>query len=104
MYKIKLVLFVCLGNTARSPAAEYLARYHAKKLGIDLKFDSCGFFNAFSYMQLESRDYLDSKGNTSSKNNDTSGVNDSIATGIRNLDSNSYFAVSIFLKENKAIN
>lgn len=62
MNKIKRVLFVCLGNTARSPAAEYLARYHAKKLDADLKFDSCGFFNAFSYMQPESRKYLDSKG------------------------------------------
>lgn len=62
MNKIRQVLFVCLGNTARSPAAEYLARYHAKKLDADLKFESCGFFNAFSYMQPESRRYLDSKG------------------------------------------
>ena len=62
MKKIKQVLFVCLGNTARSPAAEYLARYHAEKLHADLTFDSCGFFNAFSYMQPESRKYLDSKG------------------------------------------
>ena len=62
MKKIKRVLFVCLGNTARSPTAEYLARYHAEKLHADLTFDSCGFFNAFSYMQPESRKYLDSKG------------------------------------------
>ena len=62
MSKIKNVLFVCLGNTARSPAAEYLARYYTKKLNVDLDFDSCGFFNAFSYMQPESRRYLDSKG------------------------------------------
>lgn len=62
MSKIKNVLFVCLGNTARSPAAEYLARYYTKKLDIDLEVDSCGFFNAFSYMQPESRKYLDSKG------------------------------------------
>jgi len=34
MNEIKQVLFVCLGNTARSPAAEYLARYYAEKLGI----------------------------------------------------------------------
>jgi protein-tyrosine-phosphatase len=53
---------VCLGNTARSPAAEYLARQQAKKLNVDLKFDSCGFINAFSYIQPESRKYLDSKG------------------------------------------
>ena len=62
MDKIKQVLFVCLGNTARSPAAEYLARYYANKLDTDLEFDSCGFFNAFSYMQPESRRFLDSKG------------------------------------------
>jgi protein-tyrosine-phosphatase len=60
--KIKQVLFVCLGNTARSPAAEYLARYHVKKMGVDLLFDSCGFINAFDYIQAESRAYLDKKG------------------------------------------
>ncbi len=62
MNKVKHVLFVCLGNTARSPVAEYLARYHVEKLNVKLNFDSCGFFNAFSYMQPESRMYLDSKG------------------------------------------
>ena len=62
MNKIKRVLFVCLGNTARSPAAEYLARYYAKTFKVNLKFESCGFFNAFSYMQPESRAYLSSKG------------------------------------------
>ena len=62
MSKIKNVLFVCLGNTARSPAAEYLARYYTKKLEVDLEVDSCGFFNAFSYIQPESRKFLDSKG------------------------------------------
>ncbi|MFW9823851.1 MAG: low molecular weight phosphotyrosine protein phosphatase, partial [Candidatus Thorarchaeota archaeon] len=40
MDKIKLVLFVCLGNTARSPVAEYLARYYAEKMNIDLIFSS----------------------------------------------------------------
>ena len=62
MNKIKRILFVCMGNTARSPAAEYLARYYAKELNMDLECDSCGFFNAFSYIQPESRKYLDSKG------------------------------------------
>ncbi|MFX1365463.1 MAG: hypothetical protein ACFFCE_08590 [Promethearchaeota archaeon] len=62
MSKIKNVLFICLGNTARSPAAEYLARYYTKKFNVDLEIDSCGFFNAFTYMQPESRKYLDSKG------------------------------------------
>lgn len=60
--KIKNILFVCLGNTARSPAAEYIARYYAKKQNLNLKFQSAGFMNAFSYMQPESREYLDSKG------------------------------------------
>ncbi|MFW9989141.1 MAG: hypothetical protein ACFFC3_10830 [Candidatus Odinarchaeota archaeon] len=62
MSKIKNVLFICLGNTARSPAAEYLARYYTEKFDVDLEIDSCGFFNAFTYMQPESRKYLDSKG------------------------------------------
>lgn len=62
MNKIKRVLFVCLGNTARSPAAEYLARYYAKKNNVDLKVSSAGFINAFSYMQQQSQEFLNSKG------------------------------------------
>ncbi|NVM18795.1 MAG: hypothetical protein HWN80_13855 [Candidatus Lokiarchaeota archaeon] len=62
MNKISRILLVCLGNTARSPAAEYLARDYANKKGIDLIFESAGFINAFSYMQPQSRDYLKSKG------------------------------------------
>ncbi|MBY9004267.1 MAG: hypothetical protein KGD73_09875 [Candidatus Lokiarchaeota archaeon] len=58
---IEKILFVCTGNTARSPAAEYLARYHAKNYDIDLVFQSAGFINAFSYMQPDSREYLDKK-------------------------------------------
>jgi len=53
-----------MGNTARSPAAEYLAKGLKKKISNDLKdinFDSAGFFNAFSYMQPESRNYLRGK-------------------------------------------
>ena len=60
--KIKKILFVCLGNTARSPAAEYLARDYANKFNLDLEVQSAGFINAFSYMQPESGEYLDSKG------------------------------------------
>jgi len=55
---VKRVLFVCLGNTARSPAAEYLARYYAENNKVDLIFSSAGFINAFSYMQRESLEYL----------------------------------------------
>jgi len=61
MVRIKKVLFVCAGNTARSPAAEYLAKYYAQKYNLDIDIDSCGFFNAFSYMQPESQGYLNSK-------------------------------------------
>ena len=61
MNKVKNVLFVCLGNTARSPAAEYLARYYAERNNVDLIFSSAGFINAFSYMQRESQEYLNSK-------------------------------------------
>jgi protein-tyrosine phosphatase len=61
MDKIKRILFVCFGNTARSPVAEYLARYYAEMRNSDLIFESAGFINAFSYMQRESQDYLNSK-------------------------------------------
>ena len=61
MDKIKRILFVCLGNTARSPAAEYLARFYAKLNDVDLIIESAGFLNAFSYMQRESQKYLNSK-------------------------------------------
>ena len=61
MNKVKRVLFICLGNTARSPAAEYLARYYAEKNNIVLVFSSAGFINAFSYMQRESQKYLNLK-------------------------------------------
>ncbi|MFX1374259.1 MAG: low molecular weight protein arginine phosphatase [Promethearchaeota archaeon] len=61
MDSIKRILFVCLGNTARSPAAEYLARYYAKTSNVDLIFESAGFINAFSYIQQETQDYLNSK-------------------------------------------
>ena len=62
MNKISRVLIICLGNTARSPAAEYLARYYAKNKGVPLIIESAGFINAFSYMQPESQKYLKDKG------------------------------------------
>ena len=62
MNKIRNILLICSGNTARSPTAEYLGSFYAKKYNADLKFDSGGLFNAFSYMQPESQEYLKSKG------------------------------------------
>jgi protein-tyrosine phosphatase len=61
MKKIESILFVCLGNTARSPAAEYLAKHYAELYDLNLKIESAGFINAFSYMQSQSRSYLSAK-------------------------------------------
>ena len=58
MNEIKSVLFVCLGNTARSPVAEYLAKYYAQKYDLNLRIESAGFINAFAKMQTESHEYL----------------------------------------------
>ncbi|MFX1388460.1 MAG: hypothetical protein ACFE9Z_00175 [Promethearchaeota archaeon] len=62
MKKIKYILVVCTGNTARSPVGAYLGNFYAKNYKNDLIFDSAGFINAFSYIQPESQKYLDSKG------------------------------------------
>ncbi len=61
MTNIKNVLIICSGNTARSPAAEYLAKFYANKKNLNINFSSAGFFNAFTYMQPESRAFLDKK-------------------------------------------
>lgn len=60
--KINQILIVCTGNTARSPVGEYLGKFYAKKHNANLKFESAGFINAFTYMQPESQDYLNLKG------------------------------------------
>jgi protein-tyrosine phosphatase len=62
MNKIKYILVVCTGNTARSPVGAYLGNFYAKNYNSNLIFDSAGFINAFSYIQPESQKYLDSKG------------------------------------------
>ncbi len=45
MSKIQRVLFVCLGNICRSPAAEIILRAHAKAAGLKLEIDSAGTAN-----------------------------------------------------------
>ncbi|MFX1235990.1 MAG: hypothetical protein ACFFBY_15800 [Promethearchaeota archaeon] len=62
MKKIRNIIFICLGNTARSPTAEFLAKFYAKKYDIKLNIESAGFMNAFSYMQPGSQKYLNAKG------------------------------------------
>ncbi len=60
------MLFLCLGNTCRSPAAQYLAKGLAEKKYNDelkdIKFYSAGFFNAFGYAQPETVRFINSKG------------------------------------------
>ena len=59
---IKKILIICFGNTARSPAGEYLTRYYVKKYNLDLSVQSAGFINAFADMQPLSKNYLRNKG------------------------------------------
>jgi len=66
MSQIKKVLFICFGNTCRSPAAEYLAKWlqNAKYKGKldEVIFDSAGFDNYFNHAQPETVSYIKSKG------------------------------------------
>ncbi len=60
--KIKNVLFICFGNTARSPAAEGIAEAlkrdrYPEELA-DVEFDSAGFFNVYKTAQEETIDYV----------------------------------------------
>ena len=60
---IRRILFICYANTCRTPAAEKLAEYYAKKY--DLKgviFDSAGWHIVFDDAQLETIEYITSKG------------------------------------------
>ncbi|MBD3213060.1 MAG: hypothetical protein GF311_10670 [Candidatus Lokiarchaeota archaeon] len=60
--KIRNVLFICFGNTARSPAAEGIAKALKRdKYGVELQgvsFDSAGFFNVYKTAQPETKQYL----------------------------------------------
>jgi len=63
MTKIKRVLFICYANTCRSPAAQHLANFYAKKYELKgVLFDSAGWHNAFDYAQPETIDYVKLKG------------------------------------------
>ena len=63
MNKIQNVLFICYANTCRSPGAEYLARYYAKKYNLTIvSFSSAGWHDAFDHAQPETINYIKDKG------------------------------------------
>ena len=66
MGKIKNVLFLCSGNTSRSPAAEYLAKWlKATKYREQLKgvsFDSAGLYSYYKTPREGTAKFLNSKG------------------------------------------
>jgi protein-tyrosine-phosphatase len=66
MSKIKKVLFLCSGNTCRSPFAEYYAKFLKQtKYKDDLKdveFDSAGLYHYYEQPQEGTIEYLKSKG------------------------------------------
>ena len=66
MEKIKNVLFICSGNTCRSPFAEYYAKWlqktkYSEQLK-DVKFDSAGIYHYFDKPQEETVRFLNSMG------------------------------------------
>lgn len=64
--KIKNVLFLCMGNTCRSPCAEYISKGLKAEASHDglkaVEFDSAGFFNYFKGAQPETKEFIESKG------------------------------------------
>ena len=66
MGKIKQVLFLCSGNTSRSPGALFLAKWlKATKYKVelkDVKFDSAGLYSYFKVPREGTANYLKSKG------------------------------------------
>jgi protein-tyrosine-phosphatase len=66
MGKVKNVLFLCSGNTSRSPGAEYIAKWLKQtKFRDDLKdvyFDSAGLYSYFKTPRDGTANYLKSKG------------------------------------------
>ncbi len=60
---IRRILFICYANTCRTPAAEKLAEHYAKKYDLKgVSFDSAGWHIVFNNAQLETIDYIKSKG------------------------------------------
>ena len=60
---ISRILFICYANTCRTPAAEKLAKYYAKKYDLkEVSFDSAGWHMAFDHAQLETIEYVKLKG------------------------------------------
>ena len=60
---IRRILFICYANTCRTPAAEKLAEHYAKKYDLKgVSFDSAGWHIVFDNAQLETIDYITSKG------------------------------------------
>jgi len=66
MVKIKQVLFLCSGNTSRSPSAEYLAKWlkatKYKEELQDVTFDSAGLYSYYKTPREGTANYLKSKG------------------------------------------
>lgn len=66
MSKIRNVLFLCAGNTCRSPFAEYFAKglkdnEYKEKLN-EINFDSAGIYHYYEKPQEGTLKYLESKG------------------------------------------
>jgi len=66
MGKIKNVLYLCSGNTCRSPFAEYFSKWlQTTKYKDDLKditFDSAGLYHYYEEPQSGTKKYLSAKG------------------------------------------
>ncbi|MFX0070840.1 MAG: hypothetical protein ACFFAO_07100 [Candidatus Hermodarchaeota archaeon] len=62
---IKNVLFLCSGNTSRSPGAEYLAKWlketKFKEKLMDVNFDSAGLYSYYKVPREGTQNYLKSK-------------------------------------------
>ncbi|MDO5714109.1 MAG: hypothetical protein Q4Q07_06710 [Tissierellia bacterium] len=48
-----MILFICIGNTARSPMAEYIAKEYAKEHGLPYTFSSAGLYGCYGDVMNE---------------------------------------------------